>query len=82
MVLMRRHGVTAVGTSVRNCVFRCIYSVHNATFQVRAMALGPISSLSPGECKLAAEINTSTTAMTRSWDHWSARLERAGLAVA
>jgi HCOMODA/2-hydroxy-3-carboxy-muconic semialdehyde decarboxylase len=81
MVLMRRHGVTAVGTSVRNCVFRCIYSVHNAEFQSRALAIGQVSSLSHGETELAARINTSTTALTRSWDYWSARLARAGLMI-
>jgi HCOMODA/2-hydroxy-3-carboxy-muconic semialdehyde decarboxylase len=81
MVMMRRHGVTAVGNSVRNCVFRCIYSVHNAEFQSRALVIGPISSLSRGETELAAQINTSTTALTRSWDYWLGRLTRAGLMI-
>ncbi len=81
MVLMRRHGVTAVGNSVPNCVFRCIYSVHNAEFQSRALVIGPISSLSRGETELAAKINTSTTALTRSWDYWLDRLTRAGLMI-
>ncbi len=30
MVLMKRHGVTVAGTSVRDCVFRSIYSTRNA----------------------------------------------------
>ena len=81
IVLMRRHGVTAVGSSVRNCVFRCIYSVHNAEFQSRALAIGPVSALSPGETDLAAKINVGTTALTRSWDYWLARLTRAGLLI-
>jgi HCOMODA/2-hydroxy-3-carboxy-muconic semialdehyde decarboxylase len=81
IVLMRRHGVTAVGVSVRDCVFRCIYSARNADFQARAMTLGTVASLSHGETELAGKINTSTTGLTRSWEYWSVRLTRAGLMV-
>jgi len=82
MVLMRRHGVTAVGVSVKDCVFRCIYSTRNAEYQSQALAIGSaIASLSRGECDLAAKINTSTTGLTRAWEYWWMRLERAGLMV-
>ena len=82
MVLMRRHGVTAVGVSVKDCVFRCIYSTRNAEYQSRALAIGSaISSLSRGETDLAAKIDTSTTGLTRAWEYWSMRLTRAGLMV-
>ena len=37
MVLMKRHGVTVAGTSVRDCVFRSIYSARNAEYQVQAL---------------------------------------------
>ena len=36
MVLMMRHGVTVAGTSVRDCVFRSVFSARNAEYQVRA----------------------------------------------
>ena len=82
MVLMRRHGVTAVGVSVRDCVFRCIYSTRNAEYQSQALAVGTaIASLSRGECEQAAKINTSTTGLTRAWEYWYMRLDRAGLMV-
>ena len=81
LVLMRRHGVTAVGTSVRDCVFRCIFSARNAEFQARAMPLGTIASLSRGEADLSGKISTSTTGLTRSWEYWSVRLARAGLMI-
>jgi len=82
MVLMRRHGVTAVGVSVKDCVFRCIYSTRNAEYQSQALAIGTaIASLSRGEAELAAKINTSTTGLTRAWEYWWMRLERAGLMV-
>jgi HCOMODA/2-hydroxy-3-carboxy-muconic semialdehyde decarboxylase len=82
MVLMRRHGVTAVGVSVKDCVFRCIYSTRNAEYQSQALAVGgAVASLSRGEAELAAKINTSTTGLTRAWEYWWMRLERAGLMV-
>ena len=58
MVLMRRHGVTVVGTSVRDCVFRCGLFGRNAEYQVRAMTIGgSVASLSPGETQLAGQIS-------------------------
>jgi HCOMODA/2-hydroxy-3-carboxy-muconic semialdehyde decarboxylase len=78
MVLMKRHGVTVAGTSVRDCVFRSIFSCRNADFQVRAMALGTVGPLSPGEIELASGISTKTTGLTRSWEYWSMRVAKAG----
>jgi HCOMODA/2-hydroxy-3-carboxy-muconic semialdehyde decarboxylase len=82
MVLMKRHGVTAVGDSVKMCVFRSIFSARNADYQVRSMALGAIGALTPGEVELAGKLASSTTGLERSWEYWLRRLERAGLAVA
>ncbi len=78
MVLMNRHGVTAVGTSVRNCVFRCITSCRNADFQVRAMTIGKLDAFSPGEIDLCFKIIDNTTGLARSWDSWARRLARSG----
>jgi HCOMODA/2-hydroxy-3-carboxy-muconic semialdehyde decarboxylase len=79
MVLMRRHGVTAVGASVRLCVFRSLFSARNAEYQVGAMSIGKISALSPGETELAGGIAGKTTGLERSWEYWLVRLKRAGL---
>lgn len=81
MVLMRRHGVTAVGANVKDCVFRSIYSARNAEYQVRAIGLGTVSSLSHGEAELCGKISTSTTGLVRAWEYWSVRLARAGLTI-
>ena len=40
MVLLRRHGATLAGRSLRECVFRSIYTTRNAELQLRAMAIG------------------------------------------
>jgi HCOMODA/2-hydroxy-3-carboxy-muconic semialdehyde decarboxylase len=74
MVLMRRHGVTVVGSSVPDCVYRSVQSCRNAEFQVRAMAIGKIASLSRGETELAGQITGKTTGLTRSWEYWSAQI--------
>ena len=78
MVLMKRHGVTVAGTSVRDCVFRSIYSARNAEYQVRAMMLGAIEGLSPGETHLAGSISSKTTGLVRSWEYWTLRVAKAG----
>ena len=78
MVLMKRHGVTITGESVRDCVFRAVQSCRNADFQVRAMSIGKISSLTEGEVRLADEIAGKTTGLIRSWDSWARRLARSG----
>mgnify|MGYP000350738938 CR=1 FL=1 len=78
MVLMKRHGVTVAGTSVRDCVFRSIYATRNAEYQVRAMLLGAIEGLSPGETQLASSISSKTTGLVRSWEYWSMRVAKAG----
>jgi HCOMODA/2-hydroxy-3-carboxy-muconic semialdehyde decarboxylase len=79
MVLMRRHGVTVAGTSIKDCVFRTVFSARNAEYQVRAMTLNhSIESLSPGETELAGGISAKTTGLTRSWEYWSMRVAKAG----
>jgi HCOMODA/2-hydroxy-3-carboxy-muconic semialdehyde decarboxylase len=78
MVLMNRHGVTVAGTSVRDAVFRCIFSCLNARFQIEAAAAGKVGPLSPGEIQHAFGISTGTTGQTRSWELWAAQLEKAG----
>ncbi|MGE0563815.1 MAG: class II aldolase/adducin family protein [Pseudolabrys sp.] len=78
MVLMNRHGVTAVGASVRDCVFRCIYSCKNAEYQIVSANSGTIGPLSPGEVELTAKISTQTTGLGRAWEYWVHRLAKAG----
>jgi ribulose-5-phosphate 4-epimerase/fuculose-1-phosphate aldolase len=79
MVLMRRHGVTVAGTSVKDCVFRSVFSARNAAYQVQSMAIGDhITSLSTGEAEKAAAITGKTTGLMRSWEYWSVRVAKAG----
>ena len=83
MVLMMRHGVTVAGISVRDCVFRSVYSARNAEYQVLALTIGSeIATLSPGETKLAGQISAKTTGLMRSWEYWSMRIANKDRAAA
>jgi HCOMODA/2-hydroxy-3-carboxy-muconic semialdehyde decarboxylase len=83
MVLMRRHGVTVAGVSVRDCVFRSIYASRNAEYQVQALAIGNnVASLSRGETDLCGKISAQTTGLVRAWEYWAMRVAKAGGAPA
>jgi ribulose-5-phosphate 4-epimerase/fuculose-1-phosphate aldolase len=80
MVLMRRHGATVVGTSLRELVFRAIYSCDNARYLSEAKRLGNFSPLTPGEIGMAQAIFQLPTAQSRAWEYWETRLaKRAGM---
>ena len=76
-VLMRRHGATVVGADVRELVFRSIAMCQNAESQMRALAMGNLSTLTPGETKLAAASNLSPNPLARTWEYWTARAQSA-----
>jgi HCOMODA/2-hydroxy-3-carboxy-muconic semialdehyde decarboxylase len=78
MVLMRGHGVTVAGTSIKETVFRSIYSCRNAEFQLRAKDAGTIKPLTPGEVERAGKIGTQTTGQDRCWEYWTMRVTKAG----
>ena len=71
-VLMRGHGMTVVGDSVPEVVFRAIYTQMNAKLQNLAGQLeGPIEFLSEEEGKRATATNRGT--IERPWELWKAR---------
>jgi HCOMODA/2-hydroxy-3-carboxy-muconic semialdehyde decarboxylase len=72
-VLMRRHGVTVAGRSVREVVFRSIYGARNAEILGRAMTLGEVTPLTAGERALAGEFNLKPIALDRAWELWARR---------
>jgi HCOMODA/2-hydroxy-3-carboxy-muconic semialdehyde decarboxylase len=78
MVLMRRHGVTVVGAGLRQLVFRCVYSCHNARYLSEAKRLGNVSPLSPGEIEMAQAIFELPAAQSRAWEYFTSRLARSG----
>jgi HCOMODA/2-hydroxy-3-carboxy-muconic semialdehyde decarboxylase len=77
MVLMRRHGATLVGTTLRELVFRTVYSHVNAEIQLRAMAIGKIGALTAGERARAEPRQLQARPMNRAWEYWTTRLQKA-----
>jgi ribulose-5-phosphate 4-epimerase/fuculose-1-phosphate aldolase len=76
MVLMGRHGATVVATSLRELVFRTIYTTRNAELQTQAKLIGAVHGLTPEEIKKAAAYNLRPAPMERAWDLWAMRLAR------
>ena len=68
-VLMRGHGMTVVGESIPEAVFRSIYTEMNARLQIQAGQLeGPIAFLSDEEGRRSTVANRST--LERPWELW------------
>jgi HCOMODA/2-hydroxy-3-carboxy-muconic semialdehyde decarboxylase len=79
IVVMRRHGATVVGGSLRELVFRTIYTAKNAEHQLAAHMLGNVSPLTAGETQMAFEIHRAPGPLARAYEYWVRRLaEREG----
>lgn len=69
VVLMRGHGATVVGPSLKLAVFRAVYTQLNAELQMHAQSLGDITFLSEGEA--AATTETNSGQVDRAWNLWA-----------
>jgi len=67
-VLMRGHGATVVGGSLRQAVFRAVYTEIGARLQADAMRLGPVTYLTDDEAAAATEANDAQ--IDRAWLLW------------
>jgi len=70
-VLMRGHGVTVLGATLREAVFRAVYTEFNARIQAEALKLGPVTFLTAGEAVASAASNASQ--IDRAWNVWKAQ---------
>ena len=68
MVVMRGHGSTVVGTTLRQAVYRAVYAEWNARLQLDALRLGTPVYLNREEAKGAAAAND--VSLDRAWDLW------------
>ena len=72
-VLMRGHGMTVVGDSIAEAVFRAIYTEMNARLQLQAAQLeGPVEFLSDEEGRRSTASNRGT--LERPWELWKKKL--------
>lgn len=72
VVLMRGHGSTVVGPTLRLAVFRAVYTEVNARVQLQAMQLGTVNYLTAEECAAAAAGVGSQ--VSRAWNFWKAQV--------
>ena len=72
-VLMRGHGCTVTGKTIRDAVRVAVYLMVNARLQTEAMRLGDVTFLSEGEMTATAEMSASPLAMDRIWEYWTQR---------
>ena len=68
VALMRRHGSVAVGSSIKQVVYRAIYTENNARLQAMSIPLGEVSYLTDAEARATAEMNDQH--LDRPWQMW------------
>jgi HCOMODA/2-hydroxy-3-carboxy-muconic semialdehyde decarboxylase len=71
-VLMRGHGSTVVGESIRHAVYRAVYTETNAKLQADALRLGEVKYLTAAEAS-TCRVNIETQ-VHRPWELWKARI--------
>jgi ribulose-5-phosphate 4-epimerase/fuculose-1-phosphate aldolase len=74
-VLMRGHGATILGPTVRQAVFISVYLELNAKLQMQAMAMGDIKFLTAGEVDKIMS-RTGPYSINRAWENWCRRADR------
>lgn len=72
VILMRGHGATVVAESLRQVVFRAVYTQINAELQMQASALGEVEFLNAGEAAAAALSVGGQD--QRAWELWAAEV--------
>jgi HCOMODA/2-hydroxy-3-carboxy-muconic semialdehyde decarboxylase len=68
VALMRGHGSVAVGSSIKQVVYRAIYTENNARLQAMSIPLGEVSYLTDAEARATAEMNDQH--LDRPWQMW------------
>ncbi len=74
-ILMRGHGSTVVGATLRQTVFQAVYTELGARLQSDAMRLGPVTYLTAGEAASTWEMNSQQ--VSRAWDLWAREAAKA-----
>ena len=75
VMLMRGHGSVAVGPTVRQAVFRAVYTEVNARMESEALRLGDVTFLNEQEAAQATATNAAL--VDRPWELWRKRAAEA-----
>ena len=68
VALMRGHGAVVVGSSIKQAVFRAVYTEVNARLQAEAQRLGTVNFLTDEEAAAASKTNDGL--IERPWELW------------
>jgi len=75
VALMRGHGCSVVGRSVREVVFTSVYMEINAEMLIKALQMGDVVYLSDGEIAAITKARAGFT-FERGWENWCRRVGR------
>jgi ribulose-5-phosphate 4-epimerase/fuculose-1-phosphate aldolase len=75
VVLMRGHGATVAGASLKEAVLIAVYLMVNAKLQAEAMRFGTVKYLSDAEIERTGNTSVSPLSLDRVWEYWAARCE-------
>ena len=78
VALLRGHGNVVVGGSVREVVFRAVYTECNARLATEALRLGQGRATFLNDDEARASTDTNRAQIGRAWDLWKAQALRAG----
>jgi HCOMODA/2-hydroxy-3-carboxy-muconic semialdehyde decarboxylase len=73
LVLMRGHGATVVGSTIRQAVYRAVYAEADAKLEAESLRLGSVNFLTAGEAEATAK--TLDGQVGRAWDLWARKAE-------
>ena len=71
LVLMRGHGSTVVAPSLRQAVYRAVYTEVNAKLLIDAMKIGPVEYVNVDEAAAGLAIERE---IDRPWNFWKSQL--------
>jgi HCOMODA/2-hydroxy-3-carboxy-muconic semialdehyde decarboxylase len=75
VTMMRGHGCSVVGRSVREVVFTSVYMELNAEMLIKALSMGEVVYLSDGEIAAITKGRAGFT-FERGWENWCRRVGR------
>ena len=78
VALLRGHGNVVVGASVKEVVFRAVYTEINARLQAEALRIGQGQVIFLSDAEAMASMTTNQGQITRPWDLWKAKALASG----
>jgi len=76
VVLMRGHGCSVVGSSIKEATLTAVYLQISASIQLQSMPLGEVRYLTPGETEKCTEMFYSDLSVDRVWENLTSRVGR------